>query len=236
MSAARSFPFGLTIVALAAITMGCGSGAPVRAVGGGGLRADKGDTYRWTFDEPGSGPFVGTLPLESPRRLFLDVLGRWSVDADDAAPSAPNVYRQRQKLGPKDVPRVLVSALTFDDLHARVRCRPESGTLARGCGLVVRAQDEQHYDVAIIDALEGRVALVHVDDGNETPLADATMPPPISVWRTLEVSAHLRMMSVSIDGVRVLDAREDDYRAGRVGLLTPADAVSAFDDFEVTGE
>jgi hypothetical protein len=219
------------------VLAGCTSAVPVRTLGsGGGLHADRGDTYRWSFDEPSSGPFVGTLPLEPPRRLFLDVLGRWAVEADDGAPSLPNVYRQRKPFGPKDVPRVLVSALTFDDLRAAVSCRPEAGALARGCGLVIRAEDEQSYDVAMIDALDGRVSLVHVAQGNETALAEATMPPALSDWRRLEVSAHLRMVSVSVDGVRLIDAREDEYRSGRVGLLTPADAISAFDDFEVTAE
>src|SRR4051812_23097847 len=232
MSAARVF-----VVMSVLLLAGCTSGAPVRAVSSNtGLHADAGDTYRWTFDEGGSGPFVGTLPLESPRRLFLDVLGRWVVEADDGAPSLPNVYRQRKPFGAGDVPRVLVSALTFGDLRARVSCRPEKGTLARGCGLVLRAEDEQNYDVALIDALEGRVALVHVAHGDETPLADATMPPAHSDWRMIEMSAHLRMISVSIDGVRLIDAREDDYRSGGVGLLTPADAISAFDDFEVRAE
>ena len=73
-------------------------------------------------------------------------------------------------------------------------------------------------------------------DGKETALADATMPPSLSDWRRLEVTAHLRLISVTVDGVRLLDAREDEYRGGRVGLSTPADATSAFDDFEVTAE
>jgi hypothetical protein len=231
MTTAQSF------LAIFSVLVGCTSAAPVRSVGStGGLRAEKGDTYRWTFDDAGSGPFVGTLPLESPRRLFLDVLGRWSVERDPDAPSLPNVYRQGKALGPKDVPRVFVSALVFDDLHARVSCRPEAGALARGCGLVIRAEDEASYDVALIDALEGRVMLVHVAQGNETELASATMPKAQSDWRMIEVSAHLRLVSVSVDGMRLLEAREDEYRSGRVGLLTPADAISAFDDFEVTAE
>lgn len=210
--------------------VGCHRATPVFVTtGGDDAPARRGETYRWSFDQ-GSGAFTGTLPFEAPRRLFFDVLGRWEIAADANAPSLPNVYRQTRLYGDDDAPRVVVSHLSFGDLRARVSCLGES------CGLIVRAQDQDDYYLAEADARASSVRLFRVVGGVRDELAAVAMPVDPSRWHALEVSAHKRVLSVTWDGEPILDARDDAFRSGKLGLEADPKSTTAFDDLEVTAD
>jgi hypothetical protein len=197
--------------------------------------AKRGEAWRWNFDEPSTAPFAGTLPFESPRRMFHSVLGDWRAIGEDDAPSAPNVYRQAAAMKGDDAPRVFVGSLVFADFVARVACNPVSGNHAQGCGLIVRAQDADDYDLARWDAVQGRLELVRVVDGREDVMASANAPKAYGGWHTLVVSAHLRVVSATLDDVTI-DTRDTTFSEGKIGLWTRADAVTDFDDLEIAAE
>lgn len=198
-------------------------------------RAERGTTYRWSFDTPPATPGTGeTSP--APVRVFDAVLGDWGVRADADATSLPGDYRQSSRFGPLDVPRVLVRGLSFGDLDATVRCRPDSGVMAAGCGLVFDARDSDRYFVARADALEGSVRLVHVTSDGEREIARAAALVTPHVWHTLAVHARGEQVVVEWDGQRVVTAVDWAREGGRVGLATVADAVTSFDDLEVTAD
>jgi hypothetical protein len=135
-----------------------------------------------------------------------------------------------------DAPRVLVGSIVLSSFVARVSCRPVSGDIARGCGLVVRAQGPDDYDVARFDELHGRLELARVVEGREEVLASTNAPATSGAWHTITVSAHLRIVSVALDDATSIDAREEFFSEGKLGLWTHADAVSDFDDLEVVAE
>jgi hypothetical protein len=52
------------------------------------------------------------------------------------------------------------------------------------------------------------------------------------VWHTLRVEFQGNKFTVSFDGNKVIEASDDTFKnAGKVGVWTKADSVTAFDDF-----
>jgi hypothetical protein len=195
----------------------------------------RGTTFRWSFDTPSPTPGTGVVS-PSPERVFDAVLGDWGVQPDADATSLPRVYRQSLRFGPLDAPRVLVRGLSFGDLDATVRCRADSGVTAESCGLVFDASDSDRYFVARGDAVDGTVRLLHVTRDGEREIAHAAALVTPHVWHTIAVHARGEQMVVEWDGQRVIVAVDWAREGGRVGLATAADAVTSFDDLEVTAD
>jgi hypothetical protein len=193
----------------------------------------KGASYRWDFDERAPRPGTGVVAAP-PARAFVGVLGHWAVAPDRDAPSAPGVYRQDARYAPLDAPRVIVADLVFRDVSLRVACRPDAGVAGQGCGLVFDALGSDDYFVARADALEGVVRLVHVRAGEEREVAAAPALVTPHVWHALSVRTRGERIGVDWDGARALDAVDWSRTGGKVGLATRADAVTSFDDLEVT--
>jgi hypothetical protein len=214
----------------------CSARTPVlRTAAGDETVVAKGATYRWSFDQPP--PVPGTGEVATPReRTFVGVLGHWSIAQDDDAPSPPGVYRQDVRLAPDDVPRVLVSDLVFRDLSVSVRCRPDAGIVAEGCGLVFDAQGSDDYFVVRAEALQGVVRLVHVRGGEERDVAEAPALVTPHVWHSMTVRTRAERVSIEWDGAPVLDAVDWTRAGGKIGLSTSADAVTSFDDLEAVAE
>src|SRR6266536_2579325 len=59
--------------------------------------------------------------------------------------------------------------------------------------------------------------------------------PALGQWHTLRVAAVGDRIQGYLDGSLLIDHRDKRYRAGRVGLWTKADSVTAFDDLVVRG-
>ena len=206
---------------------GCGKSlSPVNYTDGGlNAPAEKGKLYRWSFDDVA----VSSLPDK-----FFSVLGTWQVEADAAAVSATNVLRQSGKFKGDDFPRLIVKDLSFSDFSLRVRCRPESGDTDQACGVLFRAQDSDNYYIARANALEGNINFYRVINGDRQAIKSADGSVAKGTWHTLEINTQGNETRVSWDSKEVLMARDDSFSAGKVGLWTKADSVTAFDDLEVT--
>lgn len=226
----------LGLAALVLVVDGCGARAPTAyAPDAYAPRVAPGTTYRWSFDSPAPTPGTGQVS-PSPERVFDAVLGDWGVHPDGDATSLPGVYRQDSRFGPLDVPRVLVRGLAFGDVDATVRCRADAGATAEGCGLVFDARDSDRYFVARADALEGAVRLLHVTSDGEREIARVKALVTPHGWHTLAVHARGEQILVEWDGQRVIAAVDWAREGGRIGLATVADAVTSFDDLEVTAD
>lgn len=195
--------------------------------GGGTVPAERGRTYRWSFDmDP-----VGGRPSD-----FINVLGEWSVAVDGTAPSAPNVFRQTGDYYNADFPRIVVRDLTFTDLTVRVRCRPDSGSTDQACGLMFRFRDSDNYYITRANALEGNVRLYRVVAGDRIEFASATRPVTAGRWHTLEATARGTALTVRWDGEMVITSTDGTFASGKIGLWTKADSVTSFDDLEAVAE
>jgi hypothetical protein len=118
------------------------------------------------------------------------------------------------------------------------------GHLRQSAGLIWRARDRDNYYAALLDARESRLLLLRMIRGH--PQEIATAPAPIEVefqrstpthtrgWYTLRVESLDDRIRVWVQGERKLSIRDGSLReAGRVGLITHADSVALFDNFEV---
>jgi hypothetical protein len=163
-------------------------------------------------------------------------LGRWVVLAAADAPSQPNVLAQTDADSTDyRFPVAVVDGSSFKDLDLSVSCKPISGKVDQGCGLVWRFKDENNYYLARANALEDSVRAYHVKDGRRVQFASWTGKVASQRWHKLRVDAKGEKLAVYFDDQKVIDARDATFAdAGKVGLWTKADSVIQFDDFSAT--
>lgn len=209
------------LVCVVLIAGGCSKPTPTSFTNGGAdTPAERGHTYRFTFDDAA----VGSIPGD-----FINVLGQWAVTSEHA-------LQQQGTYGDPDFPRIVLKDLTFENLTMSVRCRPESGGTDQACGVMFRLVDSDNYFVTRANALEGNVRLYRVVGGDRQQFASADASVTRAEWHTLGVTARGSSIIVRWDGADIITATDSTFARGKVGLWTKADSVTSFDDLEVTAE
>ena len=169
----------------------------------------------------------------------------WRTYTDLFAPSPKLALIQASAVPRLDhFPIALLREMFVADLMLFTYIKPMGGDLKQRAGLIWRARDRDNYYAALLDARESRVLLLRMIRGH--PQEIATAPAPIEVefqrstptltrgWYTLRVESIDDRIRVWVQGERMLSIRDGSLReAGRVGLITHADSVALFDDFEV---
>src|SRR4051812_16772116 len=87
---------------------------------------------------------------------------RWTVEADDSAPSRPNVLKQA---GKATFPWCVRDDAEAADGSVEVKFKPISGKEDQAGGVVWRWKNGNNYYVARANALEGNVSLYYTVDG-----------------------------------------------------------------------
>ena len=158
--------------------------------------------------------------------------GTWAVEDMAGAPSGKRVLVQRATGNDFDV--IVAPAGPFSDVDVTTRFKPMSGREDASGGIVFRFQDGKYY-VARANALENNFRLYYYDRGRHQ-LASARVPPPaLGQWHSLRVVAAGDHIQGWLDGKLLLDQRDTRFKAGKVGLWTKADSVTAFDDLVIRG-
>jgi hypothetical protein len=158
--------------------------------------------------------------------------GRWIVQAAADAPSKPNVLVQTDADATDNrFPVAVVDASSFKDVKLSVSCKQLSGSVDQACGLVWRFKDANNYYLTRANALEDNVRLYHVKDGNRIQFASWSGKVASKTWHKLRVEARGDRFEVYFDDKKILDAKDSTLAdAGKVGVWTKADSVTAFDD------
>jgi hypothetical protein len=162
--------------------------------------------------------------------------GRWVVIAAPDAPSKPNVLAQLDADSTDyRFPVAFVAESSFKDVRLSVSCKPISGNVDQGCGLVWRLKDADNYYLTRANALEDNVNLYHVKDGRRIQFAGWDGKVASNAWHKLRVDARGDRFEVYFDEKKILDARDTTFgAAGKVGVWTKADSVIQFDDLSTT--
>jgi len=189
---------------------------------------EKSSSKTWNFDSD----TVGKPPAGfSFGRTGKGAEGQWVVRAESDAPSKANVLAQ---VSTDDTDYRFPVAFTgpdFKDLRLSVKCKPVSGKVDQGCGLVFRLKDVDNYYVVRANALEDNVRLYHVVKGARRQFAGWNGKVASGQWHELAVEAKGDHFQVFFDGKKVMDAQDKTFSdAGKVGLWTKADSVIYFDD------
>jgi hypothetical protein len=207
--------------ALAAAVAGCG-GTPQVKYHSGERNTAAGQSEEWNFDKEQA----GGLPAGA--EVFA---GAWEVRAEGDAPSPPNVLCQT---GKADFPAIRLGDKVYTDLVAAVRFKPISGKDDQAAGIIFRVQDANNYYILRANALENNVIFFRYGSGSRSELKEGSAKVPSGQWQELKLEVEGNRFRGSLDGRLVVQATDDAYTAGGVGLWTKADSVTCFDDFRVT--
>jgi len=154
---------------------------------------------------------------------------KWTIERDDTAPSKPNVLKQS---GVATFPICLKDDTSLKDGFVEVKFKAISGREDQAGGLIWRAQDANNYYVARANALENNVTIYHTINGRRTERQRTRMTVTLNRWHTLRVDFIGSHFTVLLDGKSAIDWEDTTFtQAGKVGLWTKADSVTAFDDF-----
>ena len=154
---------------------------------------------------------------------------RWAIERDDTAPSKPNVLKQS---GQATYPICLKDDTSLKDGFVEVKFKPISGREDQAGGLIWRAQDANNYYVARANALENNVTIYHTINGRRTEKKRTRMTVTTNQWHTLRVDFIGSHFTVLLDAKSAIDWEDTTFtQAGKIGVWTKADSVTAFDDF-----
>jgi hypothetical protein len=140
-------------------------------------------------------------------------------------------------------PLCVFDGFSASDVAVSVRVKPISGEVDRAGGLVFRYRDPDNYYLVRANALEGNVVPYKVERGKRSDLKPSgsglftygkKTDVPSGQWSVLRVEARGNRFSVSFAGKALFEVEDDTFAgAGKVGLWTKADSVTAFDDLAI---
>lgn len=195
-------------------------------------------TINFDSDTAGSAPRGFTAGLTGQGSA-----GRWLVQADATAPSQPNILVQAEADATSyRFPLCVYDGFQAADVDLAVKFKAISGKKDQAAGLVWRFQDTNNYYVVRANALENNVVLYKMENGKRTDLKPAgadtkaaygkAVPVAPGQWHTLRLVARGNLFEVFLNGQKLFDVIDTTFtQAGKVGLWTKADSVTAFDDF-----
>lgn len=181
---------------------------------------------------------VGALPgLWRNRGAVLGLkVADWQVVADDTAPSKPNTLTIANLAeDPTGFNLVLIKELRARVFNFSVRIKPISGKEDQGGGVIWRAVDDENYYLARINPLERNFRVYKIVDGTRTQLGSVDVETHTDNWHTLQVYSLGNGFICTLDRTWTIEFSDSTFpEPGLLGLWTKADAVSAFDDVEIT--
>jgi hypothetical protein len=158
--------------------------------------------------------------------------GQWTVEDMEGAPSGKSVLVQRATRNEFDV--IVAPPGPYTAVDVSMKFKPMSGKEDASGGIVFRFTDGRYY-VVRANALEDNFRLYVYDRGRRQIASACIKPPALGAWHSRRVVAVNDQMQAWLDGKLLLEHRDSRFRAGRVGLWTKADSVTAFDDLTIRG-
>jgi len=163
---------------------------------------------------------------------WTSVDGRWAVEDMAGASGGSRVLVQREL---KNTFNVIVAPLgPYTDVDVSMKFRPISGREDASGGIVFRFADGKYYLIRA-NALEDNFRFYYYDGGRRMLASASVKAPALGQWHTVRAVAAGDRIQGWLDGALLLDHRDQRFRAGRVGLWTKADSITAFDDVIVRG-
>lgn len=188
-------------------------------------------------------------PGQVPPRFTAALTGaggpvKWHVQEADDAPSGRQVMAQlSDDRTNARYPHLVRDDFTARDVDLSVKFKTISGEVDASGGLVFRYQDDGNYYVVRANALEGNVVAYKTKKGERSNIGvkgrgnayGVKAEVPHQQWNTLRVIAKGSLIEVFMNGRKLFEVENDTFaEAGKVGLWTKADAVTQFDDLQVT--
>jgi hypothetical protein len=163
---------------------------------------------------------------------WTTVAGQWAVEDMAGAPSGGKVLVQRATANEFNV--IVAPPGSYADVEVSMKFKPISGREDASGGIVFRFADGRYY-VVRANALEDNFRLYSYDRGRRQIATARVKPPALGQWHTVRLVAVGDRMQAWLDGTLYLDHRDARFKAGKVGLWTKADSITAFDDLVIRG-
>lgn len=221
------------ISAVVALLVGCGSGEPASpstsgpqtqstpattTQSGSASPVNPGTETLWSFDKDPTGSAPEGTEIFS---------GTWEVRPESDAPSTPNALCQT---GEAEFPALVLGGELYTDLMLSTKFKPISGKQDQAAGLIFRVQDKDNYYIVRTNALEGNVNIYKYANGRRSVIKEGSANVASGQWQELRVQANGNSIQGFLDNQLVVEATDDTYQVGKVGLWTKADSVSCFDN------
>jgi len=163
---------------------------------------------------------------------WTTVQGQWAVEEMAGAPSGTHVLTQRATKNEFNV--IVAPSGPYTDVDVSMKFKPMSGEEDASGGIVFRFTDGKYY-VVRANALEGNFRLYYYERGRRQLASARVGAPALGQWHAVRVVAVGDQMQAWLNGALLLDHRDSRFKAGRVGLWTKADSITAFDDLVIRG-
>ena len=158
--------------------------------------------------------------------------GQWVVEPSPGGPAGKRALVQRATRNEFNV--IVAPPGPYGDVDVSMRFYPISGHEDASGGIVFRYDGGRYY-VVRANALEDNFRLYAYDRGRRQLASAAVKPPALARWHLVRVVAVGDRIQAWLNGAPLLDRRDGRFAAGRVGLWTKADSVTAFDGLTIRG-
>ena len=186
--------------------------------------ATAGEISEWNFDADSAGKIPSGVAIFS---------GNWEVRRESDAPSSPNVLCQT---GTASFPALSLSDKVYTDVVVTTRFKPISGRTDQAAGIIFRVQDKDNYYILRANALEDNMNFYIYASGKRSSLKGSSAKVASNVWQELRVEVTGNHFRGFLNGQLVVEATDESYAAGKVGLWTKADSITCFDNVQVTAQ
>lgn len=202
------------------VTSTAGASAPVGARATAPSTTGAAGVARWSFDaDPPGVPPAGAAVFD----------GAWAVRAEAGAPSAPNALCQT---GMATFPALALGDAAYADVVLTARVKPIAGKEDQAAGLLARVRDRDNNYILRANALENNVNLYKYVGGKRAVIKEGQATVPSGQWQELRLEVTGNWLRGFLNGHVVVEATDDTFTAGKVGLWTKADSQTCFDDVE----
>lgn len=214
----------LTQIFVAFLLTGCTQCQATEKYQPGDKNVKAGQTMQWKFDKD----TVGGLPAGA--QAFS---GKWEVRAEADAPSPPNALCQT---GTAQYPALSLSDKVFADVAVSTSFKPISGNTDRAAGIIFRIQDRDNFYILRANALEDNVNIYEYVGGRRHVVKEGSAKVPSGKWQELRVEVKGNTIRGFLNGKLVVEARDDTFKAGKVGLWTKEDSGTCFDNVKAAAK
>jgi len=176
--------------------------------------------HKWTFDKDAIKSIPGGfVPLSS----GAGVSAIWSVEADETAPSAPNVVMGTSACEESTCFRLLIAqGLEYEYPDLTMRIRSADGVAGVG-GFVFALRDAQNFYAALVDLGAKRAQVIRVIEGVGTVLGQTAVTLKPIDWHSLRVQRNTIVskdfIEAFVDGALVLSVEDQMLGTGQVGVV-----------------
>jgi hypothetical protein len=158
----------------------------------------------------------------------------WVIREDPTAPTGKRVLVQESSDDTSyRFPLCIYENAVARDAAVEVKFKSISGKVDQAAGIVMRYRPENYY-IARANALENNVNLFKTVKGKRSTIEEVPVKITAGQWHTLRFEAAGPRLKVLFDDHVVIDKNDSTFsNAGKIGLWTKADSVSAFTDLKL---